>query len=212
MNQTWKVPRRLWRQAHNSLPPSPPPSAESAASPRPGCSLAGTHRTLTADTAGNVCLAPEATGSLLSDLRRPQRKEQKPNINLTWWFGDLGFNLGKDLLLCVVSVCVPTFCRSIKRWIERHSFAVILPQHFPIDLIGAWVHSQHQVEMRPQALGNPPETLLEVGPELRGPLWVRFHQSFESGSQLGLERRGYADFSSFNVLHQLLPAILWYLK
>lgn len=109
-------------------------------------------------------------------------------------------------------MCVPTFCRSIKGGIERHSFAVILPQHLAVDLIGARVHGQHQVEMRPQALGNPPETLLEMGPELCSPLGVRFHQSFESGPQLGLERRGYADFSSFDVLHQLLPALLWYLK
>lgn len=108
-----------------------------------------------------------------------------------------------------VPLQVPTFSSSVERRIERHSLAVVLPQHFPINLIGARVHRQHQVEVRPQALGDPTEAVLEVGPELSGPLWVWLHPSLKPGPHSGLQSQSAADLPSFNVLHKLLPAILW---
>lgn len=108
-----------------------------------------------------------------------------------------------------VHVQVLTFSSSVEWRIERHSLAVVLPQHFPIDLIGARVHRQDQVEVRPQPLGDPTEAILEAGPELSRPLRVRLHQSLEPGPHFGLQSQSAADLASFNVLHKLLPAILW---
>lgn len=101
-----------------------------------------------------------------------------------------------------------TFSSSIKGRVERNSLAVILPQHFSVYLIGAWVHCQHQVEMRPQPLGDPPEAILEERPELSGSLRVWLHQRFEAGPHFGLQSQSTADLSLFNVTHKLLPTIL----
>lgn len=107
-----------------------------------------------------------------------------------------------------VHMQVPTFSGSVEWRIERHPLAVVLPQHFPVDLIGARVHRQHQVEVRPQPLGDPAEAVLEVGPELRGPLWVWLHQSLEPGPHIRLQSQSAADLPPLDVLHELLPAIL----
>jgi len=64
------------------------------------------------------------------------------------------------------------------------------------------------VEVRPQPLGDPTETILEVGPELSGPLWVRLHQSLESGSYFALQSQGAAHLPKVNVVNKLLPTIL----
>ena len=84
----------------------------------------------------------------------------------------------------------------------------MLPQHLSIDLVGARVHSQDQVKLGPEALGNAQKPLMELGPELGSPPWVWFHQTLQAGSHSRFQGQSLADMTQLNVLHQLLPAIL----
>lgn len=121
---------------------------------------------------------------------------------------ELGSAVKKWYLGHPYSQFTPTFSGSVEGRVEGHSMAIVFPQHLSIDLIGTRVYSQHQVQLRPKALGDAPEALLEVGPELGCPPWVWLKQALQPGPDPRLQGQGSAELAQLNILHQLLPALL----